>query len=193
VDTGEEDPAVSGVATTGDGVLTGSGPLDGLDKSAAIARAVQLLEDKGAGAGQTIYRLRDWLLSRQRFWGAPIPIIHCPDCGEVPVPEDQLPVRLPENLKGEQLAPKGQSPLAAAEDWVNVACPSCGEPARRDTDTMDTFVDSSWYFLRFANPHLDTAALDPQALRDWAPVDQYVGGVEHAILHLLYARFFVKV
>ncbi|TDP57115.1 leucyl-tRNA synthetase [Kocuria sp. AG109] len=193
VDTGEEDPAVSGVATTGDGVLTGSGPLDGLDKSAAIARAVQLLEDKGAGAGQTIYRLRDWLLSRQRFWGAPIPIIHCPDCGEVPVPEDQLPVRLPENLKGEQLAPKGQSPLAAAEDWVNVACPSCGGPARRDTDTMDTFVDSSWYFLRFANPHLDTAALDPQALRDWAPVDQYVGGVEHAILHLLYARFFVKV
>lgn len=193
VDTGEEDPAVSGTASTGDGVLTGSGPLDGLDKSAAIARAVQLLEDKGAGAGQTIYRLRDWLLSRQRFWGAPIPIIHCPDCGEVPVPEDQLPVRLPEDLKGEQLAPKGQSPLAAAEEWVNVACPSCGGPARRDTDTMDTFVDSSWYFLRFANPHLDTAALDPQALRDWAPVDQYVGGVEHAILHLLYARFFVKV
>lgn len=190
---GAEDPAQSGEAITGDGRMISSGPLDGLNRDQAIARAIELLEAEGSGTGRTIYRLRDWLLSRQRFWGAPIPIIHCPDCGEVPVPEDQLPVRLPEDLKGDQLAPKGQSPLAAATDWVNVSCPSCGGPAQRDTDTMDTFVDSSWYFLRFTDPQLETAALNPEALRRWAPVDQYVGGVEHAILHLLYARFFTKV
>ena len=193
VDTGEEDPAETGVATAGEGVLVNSGPLDGLGKAEAIARAIELLEERSTGEGQTIYRLRDWLLSRQRFWGAPIPIIHCASCGEVPVPEDQLPVRLPEELKGEELAPKGSSPLASVSEWVNVECPSCGGPAQRDTDTMDTFVDSSWYYLRYANPHLDTAAFDAEALRNWAPVDQYVGGVEHAILHLLYSRFFVKV
>jgi leucyl-tRNA synthetase len=193
VETGEEDPAETGVATAGEGTLINSGPLDGLGKAEAIARAIELLEERRTGEGQTIYRLRDWLLSRQRFWGAPIPIVHCGACGEVPVPEDQLPVRLPEDLKGEELAPKGRSPLAAVSEWVNVECPSCGGPAQRDTDTMDTFVDSSWYYLRYANPHLDTAAFDAEALRNWAPVDQYVGGVEHAILHLLYSRFFVKV
>nr|WP_255411247.1 MULTISPECIES: leucine--tRNA ligase [unclassified Kocuria] len=193
VDTGEADPNETGEATGGSGTLVNSGPLNGLSKEEAISRVIELLEAAGDGEGQTIFRLRDWLLSRQRFWGAPIPIIHCPTCGEVPVPEDQLPVRLPSDLKGEDLAPKGQSPLAAATDWVNVECPTCSGPAQRDTDTMDTFVDSSWYFLRFASPNLDTAAFDPAELRKWEPVDQYVGGVEHAILHLLYSRFFVKV
>ncbi|NHU84108.1 leucine--tRNA ligase [Kocuria sp. JC486] len=193
VDTGEEDPAETGVATSGEGALINSGPLDGLTKSEAIAKAVEIVESAGTGEATVNFRLRDWLLSRQRFWGAPIPIIHCDACGEVPVPEDQLPVRLPDDLRGEQLAPKGQSPLAAATDWVHVACPSCGAPAKRDTDTMDTFVDSSWYFLRYVSPNDDTAAFDPDAVRRWGQVDQYVGGVEHAILHLLYARFFTKV
>ena len=192
LDTGEEDPAVSGVATTGEGTLVNSGELDGLSKAEAIARAVEIVEAKGTGRGTTTYRLRDWLLSRQRFWGTPIPVIHCPEHGEVLVPEDQLPVTLPTDLKGEQLAPKGQSPLAAAEDWVNVPCPECGGPARRDSDTMDTFVDSSWYFLRYASPWEETQVFDPELVRTWLPVDQYVGGVEHAILHLLYARFFTK-
>ena len=192
VDTGEEDPAVSGVATAGDGTLVNSGELDGLKKTEAIAKAIEILEARGTGRGTTNYRLRDWLLSRQRFWGTPIPVVHCEDCGEVLVPEDQLPVTLPTDLKGEQLAPKGQSPLAAAESWVTVDCPSCGRPARRDSDTMDTFVDSSWYVLRYASPQDDTAVFDAQAVADWMPVDQYVGGVEHAILHLLYARFFTK-
>ncbi|GAA1341351.1 leucine--tRNA ligase [Kocuria palustris] len=193
VDTGAEDPSETGAATGGDGVLMNSGELDGLSKDAAIDKAIELLEAADAGARHINYRLRDWLLSRQRFWGAPIPIIHCPQCGEVPVPEDQLPVRLPEDLRGEQLAPKGQSPLASVEDWVNVACPSCGGPALRDTDTMDTFVDSSWYYYRYVSPQDETAAFDPEAVRRWGQVDQYVGGVEHAILHLLYARFYTKV
>ncbi|WP_441327454.1 leucine--tRNA ligase [Kocuria sp.] len=193
LDTGEDDPAVSGVATSGEGTLINSGPLDGLAKAEAITKAIELIEQAGTGEATINYRLRDWLLSRQRFWGAPIPVIHCPECGEVPVPEDQLPVRLPDDLRGEQLAPKGQSPLAAATDWVNVSCPSCGGAATRDTDTMDTFVDSSWYFLRYVSPQDDDAAFDPEAIRRWGQVDQYVGGVEHAILHLLYARFFTKV
>ncbi|MFT4263907.1 MAG: leucine--tRNA ligase [Nocardioides sp.] len=163
------------------------------DKAGAIAATIAELEAAGTGTGTVNFRLRDWLLSRQRFWGAPIPIIHCETCGEVPVPEDQLPVRLPDNLKGADLKPAGVSPLAAAEDWVNVSCPSCGGAAKRDSDTMDTFVDSSWYFLRFLDPSDDTQAFDPAKAREWMPVDQYVGGVEHAILHLLYARFFTKV
>ncbi|GAB3658833.1 leucine--tRNA ligase [Zhihengliuella somnathii] len=193
VDTGEEDPAETGIATAGDGTLINSGDLDGLDKTAGIDRAIDMVSAAGTGEKTINFRLRDWLLSRQRFWGTPIPIIHCGDCGEVPVPDDQLPVRLPDDLRGEQLAPKGTSPLAAAEDWVNVACPSCGGAAKRDTDTMDTFVDSSWYFLRFVSPQYTEGPFDPEAVRNWMPVGQYVGGVEHAILHLLYARFFTKV
>jgi len=194
VDTGEEDPAVSGVATAGDGRYVNSGPLDGLaDKAAGIAAIVEQLQAAQQGSAATTYRLRDWLLSRQRFWGCPIPIIHCAQCGEVAVPDDQLPVRLPEDLRGEDLAPKGTSPLAAATEWVNVECPQCGGPAKRDTDTMDTFVDSSWYFFRYCSPDFTEGPFDTDAVRRWMPVAQYVGGVEHAILHLLYMRFFTKV
>ena len=190
---GAEDPAKSGIATAGDGVLINSGELTGLPKAEAIAKATELVEAAGTGEGKVIYRLRDWLLSRQRFWGTPIPVIHCEDCGEVLVPEEQLPVLLPDNLRGEQLAPKGQSPLAAADDWAVVPCPRCGKSARRDSDTMDTFVDSSWYFLRYVSPRYADGPFDPQVIREWGAVDMYVGGVEHAILHLLYARFFTKV
>ena len=193
VDTGEEDPAVSGKATTGEGTLVNSGELNGLAKEAAIQRAIELVAAQGTGERTVNYRLRDWLLSRQRFWGTPIPIIHCPACGEVPVPDEQLPVRLPSDLRGEDLSPKGTSPLAAATDWVNVQCPQCSGPATRDTDTMDTFVDSSWYFLRFADPHSTDVPFDSAKVNEWLPVGQYVGGVEHAILHLLYSRFFTKV
>ncbi|HVM28453.1 MAG TPA: leucine--tRNA ligase [Mycobacteriales bacterium] len=192
VDTGGEDPVVTGVATGGDGVLVNSGPYDGLRKDEAIAKIVTDLEQRGGGRGAVNYRLRDWLLSRQRFWGAPIPIVHCPACGEVAVPDDQLPVRLPD-LRGAALKPAGTSPLGAATDWVATTCPSCGGPASRDTDTMDTFVDSSWYFLRYCSPHYEDGPFDVEAVREWMPVAQYVGGVEHAILHLLYSRFFVKV
>ncbi|GAA1918488.1 leucine--tRNA ligase [Nocardioides marmoribigeumensis] len=193
VDTGEEDPAQTFVATSGDGTYVSSGPLDGLsDKAAGIRTIVERLEAEGHGKGAVNFRLRDWLLSRQRFWGCPIPIVHCDSCGDVAVPDDQLPVELPD-LRGADLKPKGVSPLAAAEDWVNVECPQCGAPAKRDSDTMDTFVDSSWYFLRYCSPHDDTAAFDVDKVRDWMPAEQYVGGVEHAILHLLYSRFFTKV
>ncbi|WP_354697613.1 Leucine--tRNA ligase [Paraconexibacter sp. AEG42_29] len=183
---GDED----GLPYTGPGVLVNSHPdFDGLDKTAALEAIVRWLDREGKGNSSTNYRLRDWLLSRQRYWGCPIPIIHCEACGTVPVPEDQLPVILPDV---EDYKPKGRSPLAAATDWVNVPCPSCGKPAKRETDTMDTFVDSSWYFLRYTDASNDEAAWDPEILKRWAPVDQYIGGVEHAILHLLYARFFVK-
>ncbi len=182
----------SAAAYTGDGVAINSGFLDGLGKADAIERMVAWLEEKDLGTGAINYRLRDWLISRQRYWGTPIPIIHCLSCGEVPVPEDQLPVVLPPT-DGLDLSPKGQSPLAAAEDWVNVPCPRCGGAARRDSDTMDTFVDSSWYFLRYLDPSRTDVAFDPDQAREWAPVDQYTGGVTHAILHLLYARFFTKV
>jgi leucyl-tRNA synthetase len=192
VETGEPDPAVSGVATHGDGTLVNSGPIDGLDKVAAIAMITEILAEQGQGRAAVSYRLRDWLVSRQRFWGTPIPIVYCEGCGEVPVPDDQLPVVLPD-LRGQDLAPKGVSPLAAAEDWVNTECPKCGGAARRDTDTMDTFVDSSWYFLRYCSPGYQHGPFDVEAVRRWSPVDLYVGGVEHAILHLMYARFFVKV
>lgn len=188
----ELDPANTGVALAGDGRLMNSGPLNGLSKSNAIRRAIELLDERGVGRAAKNYRLRDWLISRQRYWGTPIPIIHCDECGEVPVPEADLPVRLPD-AAGLDLSPKGASPLGAAEEWSRVACPKCGGEARRDSDTMDTFVDSSWYFLRYLDPNDDTRAFDPAEAEKWLPVDQYVGGVEHAILHLLYARFFTKV
>jgi leucyl-tRNA synthetase len=186
------DPAETGVATPGDGVLVNSGPLNGLSKAEAIARIIEILSERGMGAPAVNYRLRDWLVSRQRFWGTPIPIIHCPACGEVPVPEEQLPVVLPD-LRGTDLAPRGVSPLAAATEWVNVECPKCGGPAKRDTDTMDTFVDSSWYQFRYCSPEYTEGPFLTSGVERWAPVDLYVGGVEHAILHLLYARFFTKV
>jgi leucyl-tRNA synthetase len=192
VDTGEELPSISRVATAGDGVVVNSGPLNGLSKKDAIAKAIEIISERKLGEGAKNFRLRDWLISRQRYWGTPIPIIHCESCGEVPVPQDQLPVELPSSA-GLDLSPKGTSPLGAASDWVNVSCPSCGKAARRDSDTMDTFVDSSWYFLRYLNPNSEEFAFDPAAAKEWAPVDQYVGGVTHAILHLLYARFFTKV
>jgi leucyl-tRNA synthetase len=186
------DPVESGLATAGDGVLVNSGPLDGLAKTDAIAATVENLQRDGVGHAATNYRLRDWLISRQRYWGTPIPIIHCEVCGEVPVPLDQLPVELPPT-EGLDLTPKGTSPLGGATEWLRVDCPKCGGAAHRDTDTMDTFVDSSWYFLRYLSPRRDDVAFDPAEARAWAPVDQYVGGVTHAILHLLYARFFTKV
>ena len=193
VATGGADPEETGIATPGDGTYVNSGPLDGLpDKASGIAAIIAQLEADGRGTGAVTYRLRDWLLSRQRYWGTPIPIIHCAACGEVPVPEDQLPVELP-HLTGTALAPKGTSPLAAATDWVNTDCPRCGGAARRDTDTMDTFVDSSWYFFRYCSPGYADGPFRPEDVRRWMPVDQYVGGVEHAILHLLYSRFFTKV
>ena len=192
LDTGAPDPAATGEATPGEGTLVNSGPLDGLSKQAAIAKIIEILDERGLGRGAVNYRLRDWLLSRQRFWGAPIPIVYCDGCGEVAVPDEDLPVLLPD-LRGQELAPKGSSPLAAATDWVNTECPKCGGPAKRDTDTMDTFVDSSWYFLRYCSPEFEHGPFEVEAVRRWSPVDLYVGGVEHAILHLLYSRFFVKV
>ena len=187
-----EDPAITGIATPGDGKLINSGSLNGLSKAEAITEIIAELQKQKLGEPATNYRLRDWLISRQRYWGTPIPIIHCDSCGEVAVPEDQLPVKLPSSA-GLDLKPKGISPLAGATDWVNVACPQCGKPALRDTDTMDTFVDSSWYFLRYVSPKLEDRAFDLEAVKTWLPVDQYVGGVTHAILHLLYSRFFTKV
>lgn len=177
-------------AYTGDGVLVNSGRFSGLPKDEAIRKITEWLKEQGRADFAVNYKLRDWLVSRQRYWGAPIPILYCDRCGELPVPEDQLPVLLPE-IK--DYAPKGKSPLAAAEHWVNTSCPSCGGAARRETDTMDTFVDSSWYYLRYASPWRDDVAFDRDAVDYWLPVDQYIGGVEHAILHLMYSRFFTKV
>ncbi len=192
VETGDDDPNKTGIATPGNGILINSGPLNGKGKDEAIAFINAQLERDGLGKAGNNYRLRDWLISRQRYWGTPIPIIHCDLCGEVAVPEDQLPVKLPD-ATGLDLKPKGTSPLGGANAWVNVACPKCGRPAKRDTDTMDTFVDSSWYFLRYPSSNDHTQAFDRSAVDTWMPVDQYVGGVTHAILHLLYARFFTKV
>jgi leucyl-tRNA synthetase len=169
--------------------LVNSGEFDGMTAPEAIEAITAWLEQRGLGKHAVNYRLRDWLVSRQRYWGAPIPIVYCEKCGMVPVPDDQLPVLLPDI---EEYAPKGRSPLAAAEDWVNTACPSCDGPARRETDTMDTFVDSSWYFIRYLDPRDDDAPWGRAAADYWMPVDQYIGGVEHAILHLMYARFFCK-
>src|SRR5579859_5653300 len=191
VDTGGPDPAHTGVATSGDGTLMNSGPINGLDKAAAIARITEILAEQGNGRAAVNFRLRDWLVSRQRYWGTPIPIVYCDGCGEVPVPEEDLPVLLPEEA---DYTPTDDAvgPLANAVDWVNVACPRCGGPGRRETDTMDTFFDSSWYFLRFCDPHNDAAPFDPAPVAAWCPIDQYVGGIEHAVMHLIYARFFTK-
>jgi leucyl-tRNA synthetase len=180
----------AGKAYTGDGPAINSNFLDGLDMAAAKQRIIEWFEEQGIGRGTIQYRLRDWLISRQRYWGSPIPIIICPDDGLVPVPEDQLPVVHPDV---EDYAPQGRSPLASVPEFVNVQCPKCGGPAERETDTMDTFVDSSWYYLRYCDPHDASRIFDPAAVRYWMPVDQYVGGVEHAVLHLLYARFITKV
>jgi leucyl-tRNA synthetase len=175
---------------TGDGPLVNSHPdFDGLHNRDALERIVDWLDAQGKGHRSINYRLRDWLLSRQRYWGCPIPVVYCDRCGIVAVPEDQLPVVLPDV---EDYAPRGRSPLATAEDWLHTTCPRCDGPARRETDTMDTFVDSSWYFLRYCDANNDAAPWDPEVVSRWMPVDQYIGGVEHAILHLMYARFFVK-
>jgi leucyl-tRNA synthetase len=185
----------AGLPYPGDGTMTGSGRFDGAHNREAYAEIVAWLAEEGRGEAAVNYRLRDWLVSRQRYWGAPIPVVYCEGCGEegfpaiVPVPDEQLPVELPEI---EDYAPQGKSPLAAAEDWVATECPRCGAPARRETDTMDTFVDSSWYFIRYLDSLNDEAAWDRAAADHWLPVDQYIGGVEHAILHLMYARFFAK-
>ena len=192
IDTGLEDPNTSGVATSGDGKVINSGSISGLSKDEAITKIIKELESKKVGKATKNYRLRDWLISRQRFWGTPIPIVHCDKCGLVPVPQEQLPVELPD-AKGLDLKPKGSSPLGAAEDWVNVKCPKCSADAKRDADTMDTFVDSSWYFLRYTSVNNHKEAFDKKEVETWLPVDQYVGGVTHAILHLLYSRFFTKV
>lgn len=193
-----EGDALSGDTLTdawpGEGVMVNSGPLDGIPAGKgdgqSVPAAIQWLETNGKGKGEANYRLRDWLISRQRYWGVPIPVVHCPSCGIVPVPDDQLPVTLPEDV---EFSGRGASPLAKLDHWVNVPCPTCGEPAKRETDTMDTFIDSSWYFLRYADANNQGAIFDPAKVNDWLPVDQYVGGIEHAILHLLYSRFFTKV
>ncbi|MGK2954845.1 MAG: leucine--tRNA ligase [Solirubrobacterales bacterium] len=189
IDPGAEDEDVGELPYTGDGPMVDSGRFDGIHNREAYDQIVAWLADEGRGELSVNFRLRDWLVSRQRYWGAPIPIVYCDDCGMVPVPEDQLPVVLPEI---EDYAPKGKSPLAAADDWVNVPCPKCGAAAKRETDTMDTFVDSSWYFMRYLDAQNEGAAFSRDAVDHWMPVDQYIGGVEHAILHLLYARFFAK-
>ncbi|MEY4391183.1 MAG: hypothetical protein RLZZ400_926 [Actinomycetota bacterium] len=192
IDTGEDNPEQTKVATAGDGTMVNSGAFDGRNNRDAFGDIVDHLAKQGKAKLAKNFRLRDWLISRQRYWGTPIPIIHCDKCGEVPVPQEQLPVLLPP-AEGLDLAPKGSSPLGAAADWVNVECPNCGAAAKRDSDTMDTFVDSSWYFLRFLSPNDETQAFPIDEAKQWAPVDQYIGGVTHAILHLLYARFFTKV
>ncbi|HXX89631.1 MAG TPA: leucine--tRNA ligase [Acidimicrobiales bacterium] len=178
-----------GGAWTGEGVKVNSGFMDGLTVPEAKARAIDWLEERGIGVRKVNYRLRDWLVSRQRYWGCPIPVVHCPDDGIVGVPESELPVLAPDDV---EFLPTGESPLARHEGFRHVTCPKCGGRAERETDTMDTFVDSSWYFLRFCDPWSTDRPFDPAAARHFMPVDQYIGGVEHAILHLLYARFYTK-
>ena len=186
---GNLDPDAMREAYPHEGVMVRSGPFDGTPSPESIERVTSWLEERGLGRTAVSYRLRDWLISRQRYWGAPIPIIHCPSCGEVPVPEEDLPVLLPDDV---DFSPSGESPLGKHEAFVNVSCPSCGGPARRETDTMDTFVDSSWYMLRFCSPAAAVAPFRSEDVERWMPVDQYTGGINHAVLHLLYARFFTK-
>ena len=177
-------------AYAGEGVMAGSGPFAGERTPESIGKVAAWLQEQGRGRAAVTFRLRDWLISRQRYWGAPIPIVHCPDCGEVAVPDDQLPVELPVDV---DFTPGGESPLARHLAWKATTCPRCGRPATRDTDTMDTFVDSSWYFFRYCSPRHEGVAFRPEDVKRWMPVSQYTGGVEHAILHLLYSRFFTKV
>jgi len=185
---GDQTPAPWQDAYGEHGELINSGIFDGLDFDGAFDAIEVALQKKGLGQARTQFRLRDWGISRQRYWGCPIPIIHCDSCGDVPVPEDQLPVVLPEDV-----VPDGAgSPLARMPEFYECSCPKCGAPAKRETDTMDTFVESSWYFARYASPNYDQGMVDPAAANHWLPVDQYIGGIEHAILHLLYARFFHK-
>src|SRR6266446_2814115 len=183
------DPATWTEAREHLGVMVNSGPFDGTPADKAIASITRYLEERHTGKFMVSYRLRDWLISRQRYWGAPIPIIYCPKDGMVPVPEEQLPVYLPEHVK---FKPTGESPLRYEPEFVNTTCPVCGGPATRETDTMDGFMDNSWYFLRYADPHNSEQAWSAGAMRRWLPVDQYIGGAEHAVMHLLYARFFIK-
>ncbi|TYQ31859.1 leucine--tRNA ligase [Pseudanabaena sp. UWO310] len=185
-----EEQGVRESAYTESGIMVNSGEFDGLDSVTAKTKIVELAERNQWGTAKITYRLRDWLISRQRYWGCPIPVIHCPKCGIVPVPHADLPIALPEDV---ELTGRGASPLAQLDSWVNVPCPKCGTAAKRETDTMDTFIDSSWYFLRFADARNDQEIGDRHAINNWMPVDQYVGGVEHAILHLLYSRFVTKV
>ena len=185
-----EGQGVRDSAYTEAGIMVNSGEFDGLDAVTAKTKIIELAEANQWGTAKITYRLRDWLISRQRYWGCPIPVIHCPSCGIVPVPHADLPIALPEDV---ELTGRGASPLAQLDSWVNVACPKCGTAAKRETDTMDTFIDSSWYFLRFADAKNDQEIGDRNAINNWMPVDQYVGGVEHAILHLLYSRFVTKV
>jgi len=187
---GEVEEGAAFLGHSGDEKLIDSAQFSGMSSTEGKQAIVEWLESRGRGRPAVSYRLRDWLLSRQRYWGCPIPILYCDECGMVPVPEEDLPVLLPDV---EEYLPKGRSPLAAAEDWVNTTCPKCAGKARRETDTMDTFVDSSWYFIRYADPHNDQAPFDRAIADYWLPVNQYIGGIEHAILHLLYARFFTKV
>ena len=171
------------------GIVCNSGKFDGMTTDEAKVAIIKMLEEKGQGKLKTNYRLRDWLISRQRYWGCPIPIVYCDNCGEVPVPEKDLPVKLPYNV---DFTPDGKSPLLKSEEFMNCTCPKCGKPARRDPDTMDTFVCSSWYFLRYPDANNDKMAFDPEIINKMLPVDKYIGGAEHACMHLLYARFFTK-
>ncbi|WP_199250040.1 leucine--tRNA ligase [[Phormidium] sp. ETS-05] len=187
---GEDGSKTLEAAYTEPGIMVNSGQFNGIASEEGKMAVIAAAEKQGWGKARVQYRLRDWLISRQRYWGAPIPMIHCPSCGTVPVPEADLPVRLPEDV---EFSGRGASPLAKLDNWVQVACPSCGKPARRETDTMDTFIDSSWYFLRYTDAKNESQPFDKAVVNDWMPVDQYVGGIEHAILHLLYSRFFTKV
>jgi len=177
-------------AYPGPGAMVNSGQFDGLPVPEGVPSVIEWLQDEGRGQAEVNYRLRDWLISRQRYWGTPIPVVYCDGCGIVPVPEQDLPVELPMDA---EFTPTGQSPLVSHEAFLNTSCPRCGGPARRETDTMDTFMDSSWYWFRYTSPHEESAPFDAQAAAKWTPVDLYCGGIEHAILHLLYARFFTKV